>query len=97
MKVKEGYFKLFPKKLNENEFSALSALVSEAISQTGEITAIFKVEESQYQALFDYGRDRTDQVLTALVNKKMITREQKRDEQGKFTYNEIRITTNLVG
>lgn len=96
MTVKNKYFKLFPKTLNENEFSALSALIGEAIDQTGSITSIFKIDESQYQDLFDYGRDRTDQVLKSLQDKKFISREQKRDETGKFTYNEIRIITNLV-
>ena len=96
MTVKEGFFKLFPKTLNENEFSALSALIAEAILQTGEITSIFQIEENQYQLLFNYGRDRTDQVLNVLAEKKLITREQKRDEAGKFTFNEIKIITNLV-
>jgi hypothetical protein len=96
MKVKNGYFKLFPGTLNENEFSALSALIGEAISQTGSITSIFKIDESDYEKLFNYGRDRTDQVLKSLRDKKFITREQKGDESGKFTFNEIKIITNLV-
>jgi hypothetical protein len=97
MKVKSNFFRLFPKTLNENELGALVALIGEAIDQTGEITSIFKVKEDQYQDLFGYGRDRTDQALTALVKKKMITREQKRDSEGKFTFNEVKIITDLVG
>jgi len=96
MKVKENYFSLFPKTLNENELGGLNALIGEALRQTGTITSVFKIKENQYQGLFGYGRDRTDQVLTALVNKKMITREQKRDEAGKFTFNEVKIITDVV-
>lgn len=96
MTVKENFFKLFPKTLNENEFSAFSALIAESILQTGKITSAFQIDENQYELLFNYGRDRTDQVLKSLVEKKLITREQKRNETGKFTYNEIRIISNLV-
>lgn len=96
MKVKNGFFKLFPKVLNENEFSAIAAPIGEAVSQTGTITATFNVQEGDYEVLFGYGRDRTDAVLKTLQDKKMITREQKRDKTGKFIYNKIRVITSLV-
>jgi hypothetical protein len=90
--IKQSFLKLFPDTLDENQFSALSALVGRINSKQD----IIKVEESQLPVLFGYGRDRTDQTLSALVEKKYITREQKRDEKGQFTSNEIRIITNLV-
>jgi hypothetical protein len=90
--IKQSFLKLFPNTLDENQFSALSALVGRINSKTD----IIKVEESQLPKLFGYGRDRTDQTLTALVEKKYITREQKRNDKGQFDYNEIRIITNLV-
>lgn len=92
MTINQGLFDLFPKTLNENEFAALIKL----ISLTSKKTDIIKVKENEYAGLFEYGRDRTDQVLTSLVDKRYISREQKRDESGKFTFNEIKILTNLV-
>jgi len=92
MKIKLEYFKLFPNTLNENEFSALSALISLLNNKND----IIKIEQSELETLFNYGRDRTDQTITNLVNKKFITREQKRDTNGRFTRNEIKVITNLL-
>jgi len=92
MTINQKLFDLFPKTLDENEFSALIKLISLVANKTD----VLKVEQDEYNGLFDYGRDRTDKVLTSLVEKKYIAREQKRDDSGKFTYNEIRITTDLV-
>ena len=92
MTINQKLFDSFPKALDENEFAALLKLIS-LISKKNDV---LKVEQDEYNGLFDYGRDRTDKVLTSLVEKKYIAREQKRDDTGKFTYNEIRITTDLV-
>jgi len=92
MTINQKLFDLFPKTLDENEFAALIKLISLVANKTD----VLKVEQDEYNGLFDYGRDRTDKVLTSLVEKKYIAREQKRDDSGKFTYNEIRITTDLV-
>jgi CTP-dependent riboflavin kinase len=92
MTINQKLFDLFPNTLDENQFSALLKLIS-MIDSKGDV---IKIEESEFADLFKYGRDRTDQVLSFLVDKKYITREQKRDESGKFTYNEIKIITNLV-
>lgn len=90
--IKHNLLKLFPTQIDENEFSALLKLISLLENKND----VIKVEEDEYNSLFNYGRDRTDKVLTSLVQKKYITREQKRDQTGKFTYNEIRIITDLI-
>ena len=73
--IKHNLLKLFPTQINENEFSALLKLISLLENKND----VIKVEEDEYNSLFNYGRDRTDKVLTSLVQKKYITREQKRD------------------
>lgn len=92
MFVYKKFFNLAPDTLDENEYTALSIL----ISKINDKSDIIKVDEAEMKTIFGYGRDRTDQVMTSLANKKFITREQKRDSAGKFTYNEIRIITDLV-
>jgi hypothetical protein len=92
MKIKQDYFKLFPTVLNENEFSGLSALISLLTNKYD----IIKIKQNELETLFGFGRDRTDQVISSLVEKKFVTREQKRNTDGTFAYNEIKLITNLI-
>lgn len=83
----------FPDTLDENQYSAFLKLVA----QFNEKTDILKVNDDELEALLQgksgkgLGRDAVTAALTALVDKKLISREQKRDEAGKFQYNEIKI------
>lgn len=92
MKINQKLFDRFPTKLDENQLAAFVKLVS----QFNKKNDTLKVDQKQLEDLFNYGRDRTDNVLKFLVENKYITREQKRDEAGQFTLNEIRIVSDLV-
>jgi len=90
--VNTALFDEFPKKLDENQFSALLKLIS-LIDSKGDI---IKVNDDEFEGLFQFGRDRTEQTIAFLADKKYIKREQKRDQKGQFDYNEITILTNYV-
>lgn len=92
MKIKASLIKMFPKSLNENELAALLKLAV----MLGEKGAILKVTDDELEEALQYGRDRKDLVLTKLVDMKMITRKQVRDEKGHFDVNEIKVITPLI-
>lgn len=90
MTIKDSLIKMYPKSLNENELSALLRLAVEIKDN------ILKIDNDELNVIIGFSKNTQDQVLTSLVKKKMISREQKRDDKGQFTYNEIRITTNKI-
>jgi hypothetical protein len=76
------------------------AVLSKLVARLTNKTDIIKVNNEELDALFKgkkpIGRDRIDKYINELVAGKYITREQKRNPQGQFDYNEIKIITNLV-
>ena len=97
MKVNPKWFNLAPNTLNEDEFTVLNILLGKAVLNGGEPKATFQIKQGEFETLFGYGRDKTDKVLTSLVEKKFITREQKRNPDGTFSVNDVKIITNLIG
>ena len=53
MTINQKLFDSFPKTLDENEFSALLKLISLVENKAD----VLKVEQDQYNGLFNYGRD----------------------------------------
>jgi hypothetical protein len=84
------------RKIGFEQFAVLSILVSELKEKTD----IIKVNNEQLDSLFkgqeSIGRDKIDKYINELVAGKYITRDQKRNPQGQFDYNEIKVITNLV-
>ena len=84
------------RKIGGEQYSCLSILVSELKEKTD----IIKVNNEELDALFkgeeSIGRDKIDKYINELIDGKYITRDQKRNPQGQFDYNEIKVITNLV-
>jgi hypothetical protein len=82
--------------LDPEVYAVLSKLVSKLRAKTD----IIKVNNEELDTLFKgkkpIGRDKIDKYINELVAGKYITRDQKRNPQGQFDYNEIKIITNLV-
>jgi hypothetical protein len=95
MHVYSEFFKL-GRKIEGEQYSCLSILVSELKEKTD----IIKVNNEELDTLFkgeqSIGRDKIDKYINELVAGKYITRDQKRNPQGQFDYNEIKVITNLV-
>lgn len=92
MVYSEKLVKLFPATLDGDALAALLKLSLQFNSKED----ILKIDNNELESLFEFGRDKNDQILTKLVDLKMISRKQLRNEKGQFTYNEIRITTELI-
>lgn len=82
--------------LTAEAYAVLSKLVAKLTNKTD----IIKVNNEELDALFKgkkpIGRDKIDKYINELIDEKYITRDQKRNPQGQFDYNEIKVITNLV-
>lgn len=83
---------MYPKSLDDSELVALIKLAILIKSKED----VLKVKSEEIENLLGFGRDKNDSTLTKLVKRGWISREQDRDETGKFNVNNIKILTNLI-
>ena len=82
--------------LDPEVYAVLSKLVSKLRAKTDIIKVNNDELDSLFKVRYSIGREKIDKYINELVAGKYITRDQKRNPQGQFDYNEIRIITNLV-
>ena len=98
MTANNKFFSLFPSVMDENQFVVFAFLIGKIKDKKG----ILKVEDKELESALKgngsngIGRDLVQGSLTWLHANKYIVHEQKRDTEGKFAYNNIRIISNLV-
>lgn len=83
--------------IDETDFAVLCKLMRKADKND-----IIKLPDDKLEAVFKgkdgfgIGRDKATKSLSSLASKGYIKKEQKRDENGKFVYNEITILQDLL-
>jgi hypothetical protein len=82
--------------LDPEAYAVLSKLVSKLRAKTDIIKVNNDELDNLFKGKYSIGRDRIDKYINELVAGKYITRDQKRNPQGQFDYNEIKVITNLV-
>jgi hypothetical protein len=98
MIVSNKFFDLFPNTMDRNQFVVFAFLIGQIKNKKD----ILKVKDSDLEFAMKgktengIGRDLVQNSLTWLADNGYIRKEQKRDGAGKFIYNEISITSDLV-
>lgn len=92
MTIKEELYTLLPSKLSFDELGALIMICDVIKSKDNSL----RVTDQELTKYLGFGRDKNDMVLTALGEKNLITRNQQRDPKGSFSYNLIKVVTDLI-
>jgi len=83
---------MLPEKLSYDELGALIMIGKQLKSKSDSL----KVRDQYFTKYLGFGRDKHDMVLSSLEKKGLINRTQQKNTEGKFTYNLVMITTDLI-